>query len=137
VPSVQRLKFKWLGHNSAILHTTDIKREASDFVFLKHVPTKKAFMADLVTLIEEAPSILIAAVIDNQKLVEQVAVPDNSYNIALQFCVEAACEYLEGIGQHQTQTTNFVEERSNKEDAFLVFSVPVPLGRLGSTSYKV
>ena len=73
-------------------------------------------MADLNILIEEAPFTLIAGVIDKQKLVDRVAVPDNPYHIALKYCKEAAYEYLESIGQHQAQTMILVEERGTKED---------------------
>lgn len=116
VPRVQRLKFKWWGHDAVILHTMDIKRETTDFVFLKHVPTKEAFMADLNTLIEGVPFSLIAVVIDKGKLIESVAIPDNPYNIALKYCMETAYEHLECLGQHRAQTTIIVEERGSKED---------------------
>lgn len=116
VPSVQALKFKWWGHDAAILHTIDIKRELGDFAFLKRLPTKEAFMADVNVLIEQAPFTIVASVIDKNHLVRKFASPDNSYNIALKVCMENAYTFLKERGQQHLQTTIIVEERGKNED---------------------
>ena len=35
VPAVQRLKFKWFGHDTVVLHENDIRKQRGPFVILR------------------------------------------------------------------------------------------------------
>lgn len=116
VPAVQDLKFKRWGHDAAILHTVDIKRETGDFKFLQHKPIKDAFLEELNQLLIQLPFTLVAAIIDKPKLKARYTTPHNPYDIALKFCMERSFAYLRELGQHEKQTTIIVEERGKNED---------------------
>lgn len=116
VPAVQGLKFKYWGHDGAILHTIDIKRELGDFRFLQHLSSKNAFLEDLNDLIDQVPFAVISAVIDKEKLKGRYSSPHDPYHLALKFCMERTQQFLMSRSQTDRETTIIVEERGKRED---------------------
>lgn len=43
IPAVEKLKFNYFGHDSVVLHETDIRRQKGDFAFLSHRPKRDEF----------------------------------------------------------------------------------------------
>ena len=116
VPTIQKLKLKWWGHDSTILHTIDIKRKKGDFGFLMQRPLHDQFMDDLNKTLESLPFTLIAAVVHKEQLVRKYSSPSNPYDIALMFCMERSYAFLKDRNQHLKKTTIIVEERGTNED---------------------
>jgi hypothetical protein len=63
VPEVQAFKFRWFGHDCAVLHEHEIRRAEAPFVFLGNKARKEVFMAGLTRIVEEAPMVVVSAVI--------------------------------------------------------------------------
>ena len=116
VPLIQRLKFRFFGHDTVILHSHEIRKARGEFTFLFDRTKRAEFMETLNSAIEEASFTLIASVINKTKLQEQYAFPDNPYDIALRFCMERAHFFLQSVGQHERLTKVVVERRGKKED---------------------
>ena len=59
VPQIQQFKFRHFGHDSVILHESDIRKDRGDFNFLKSRESKEAFMNELNRVVENAQFTLI------------------------------------------------------------------------------
>ena len=65
VPSLQAFKFRHFGHDQAILHETDIRKDRGEFSFLKSRTKKQAFLNELTDIIESSSFTLISTIIKN------------------------------------------------------------------------
>ena len=69
VPAVQKLKFKFWGHDAIVLHEHEIRKSKGDFTFLLTDPAKRQdFYADLHQIMIDAPISIIGSVIDKHRL---------------------------------------------------------------------
>lgn len=116
VPSLQRIKFQFFGHDMIVLHSHDIRKKTGDFKLLNNIVVGNSFSGALNQFVEEAPFTLIASTIDKNQLKQHYAKPLNPYSIALKFCLERAYRFLERRGQHERKTFLVVEGRGRKED---------------------
>jgi hypothetical protein len=119
VPSIQRLKFEFWGHDAVVLHGHEIRKQHGDFNILREAKTRAAFIDRINTAIEEAPFTVIAAVIDKNAHLEKYREPRDPYEIALVFCMERLFYFLRDLGQGDKTTHLLVECRGPKEDAKL------------------
>jgi len=120
VPSSQRLKFDFVGHDQLILHERDIRRQSADFAFLQADATQReAFLERINALVEAADMTLICAVIDKQKLKKQYSDPWSPYDLALLFCIERARNFLTCEGEGSSIVHVLFESRGKKEDRHL------------------
>lgn len=87
-------KFRWFGHDSYVLHESDIVKRRFPFSFLQYDDIRNAFMEDLSSVLESAPMTVISAVIRKDALRRRYANPENPYQLALLFCLEKANEFL-------------------------------------------
>ena len=115
VPALESFKFRHFGHDLVVLHETDIRKERGEFRFSSR-QHKQAFMGELTELIESNNFMLIACVIDKERLKEKSA---NPYNLALGFCLETLYELMQEKSQENLPTHVIVECRGKKEDAEL------------------
>jgi hypothetical protein len=118
-PAIQRLKFKYFGHNEIVLHEREIRKQEPPFTFLKSEIKRQLFMEDLNAIVEAAPMTIIASVIDKESLRRQYEHPSNPYEIALLFCIERSFGFLKDLGQRERVTHVIVEKRGRQEDAAL------------------
>lgn len=118
-PAIQRLKFKYWGHDSVVLHERDIRKPGGPFSFLQIAEKRAAFMAELNGLMESAPFTIIASLIRKSHLNRQYVYPDNPYSISLQFGLERLYMHLNGLGQGNRISRVIVERRGKKEDGEL------------------
>lgn len=116
VPSVQRFKFRWFGHDMVVLHEREIRQHLGPFGILENSARRAAFMAELTALLVEAPFTLIAAVIGKRRLTARYGDPDNPYDIALTMGMERLYEFLVEQGQADALTHCVFERRGRKED---------------------
>ena len=120
VPSIQRLKFDFWGHDAVILHSHDIRKRAGDFTLLLTDPNLRVlFLERLNQLIQASPIRIFASVIDKLRLKEKYKNPWNPYQIALLFCMERILGFLLQEGQAGKIVHIIFESRGKKEDGEL------------------
>ena len=115
-PAIQRFKFRHFGHDMAILHETDIRKDRGHFRFLKSKEVKEAFLGELSDMLAEAPFTLICTVIDKPSLKRHYGNPRNPYHIALGYGLERVYLHLKSQGQEERLTHVVVENRGRRED---------------------
>ncbi len=116
IPAIEKLKFNYFGHDSVVLHETDIRKQRGDFAFLSHKPTYERFVDLLSTIMVQSNFILIACVVDKARLTRQDGEASNPYHIALDICLQRLHDFLAEKGQQDLQTHVIVECRGKKED---------------------
>ena len=116
IPAVEKLKFNYFGHDSVVLHENEIRKQKGEFTFLSHLPTRTEFIERLSSIMEASNFILIACVVDKNRLNRSEGAASNPYHIALGICLEALREFLAEKGQEGLQTHVVVECRGKKED---------------------
>jgi hypothetical protein len=115
-PALQKLKFRFFGHDQVILHGHEIRKAKGEFTFLINRKAREAFLEQINTFVAEAPFTTIAAVIDKTRLKQRYAQPFNPYTIALRFCLERTFAFVRDAGQGDRLTHVIVESRGRKED---------------------
>ncbi|HYD76578.1 DUF3800 domain-containing protein [Ramlibacter sp.] len=116
IPALEKLKFNYFGHDSVVLHETDIRKQKGDFAFLSHLPTRSEFMDRLSDIMEQSNFILIACVVDKARVGRGEGTASNPYHIALDICLKGLQEFLAEKEQENLQTHVVVECRGKKED---------------------
>ncbi len=81
IPAVEKLKFNYFGHDSVVLHENEIRKQKGEFAFLSHLPTRKAFMARLASIMEASNFVLIACVVDKTRLSRSEGANSNPYTL--------------------------------------------------------
>lgn len=119
IPAVEKLKFNYFGHDSVVLHEHDIRKQKGVFTFLSHLPTRNKFINELSTIIDASNFILMACVVDKNRLSRTEGTSSNPYHIALGISLEVLREFLAEKGQEELHTHVIVECRGKKEDAEL------------------
>ncbi|WP_275786852.1 DUF3800 domain-containing protein [Pararhizobium gei] len=115
VPSFQKFKFRYFGHDMAVLHEREIRKQIGDFTFLTNIEVRENFLRDLTKIVDAARFDIFSCIIDKRKFRADFF-PDNPYRIALSICLMAVHRHLKNIGKHE-QTYYFVfEKRGEKED---------------------
>lgn len=115
-PNLQRLKFKYFGHDMVIFHSREIRKRKDDFKLLQQPKIRDDFYDDLNLFMKESPFTLICSVIKKEELLRRYRSPHNPYAIALAFCLERAFKFLMKYGQGERYTHVVVESRGKKED---------------------
>lgn len=116
-PAFRRLKFKYFGHDAAILHEREIRKQEPPFAFLRqNVAIRDAFMADVNAIMSEARFHAYCAVIDKARHKARYVDPWNPYEIAMQFCMEKLSNRLVVDGQLGRLTHVLFEGRGREED---------------------
>ena len=115
-PALQELKFKYFGQDTVILHERDIRKATGHFSILQRADLRRAFMENVNQLIVDLPMTLVAVVIRKDALKYRYSIPDNPYNIALEYGMERVCRYLDTRGQRGKRTHFIFECRGAKED---------------------
>lgn len=116
-PAFRRLKFKYFGHDAAILHEREIRKQAPPFAFLRqNAAVRDAFMTDVNALMAGAKFHAYCAVIDKLKHKARYADPWNPYEIAMQFCMEKLSNRLVADRQRGRLTHVLFEARGREED---------------------
>ncbi|MFC4992294.1 DUF3800 domain-containing protein [Rubritalea tangerina] len=115
-PRLQELKFRFFGHDMAIMHEREIRKSLGPFSILKDKETRTAFFESLSHLVEQAKFTVISKTI----LKEGKHLPeDNLYHIAVQHCLEDLYAMLKKIKEHEKVTHVVFEKRGNLEDSQL------------------
>ena len=113
-PRVNRLKFKWFGHEGVVLHSRDIRKAQGDFGFLTDSEKRESFLADIADVMIACDYQLLAVAIRKDRLVARYRYPADPYDLALLFAMERLVSVLEGA--NQTEVTIVAEKRGKNED---------------------
>ncbi|MBN8623983.1 MAG: DUF3800 domain-containing protein, partial [Planctomycetes bacterium] len=89
VPLMQKLKFKWFGHDMVVLHEREIRKSLPPFQFLMNSQQREQFLGDISGLIAALDFTVIAVAIRKEQLKRRYADRcQNPYNIALKYGLE-------------------------------------------------
>ena len=119
IPSVEKFKFNYFGHDAIVLHEHEIRKQTGDFVPLTDRALRTSFMDDLSRLMQVNNYVVVACVIDKHRLKESsksVEEGQNPYHIALDFCLDGLYDFLAEKNQLNQRTHVLVECRGKKED---------------------
>ena len=118
-PALQRLKFRFWGHDEQVLHEHEIRKPNKNYGFLFDPAKRAAFIDTVNKLVDEASFQLVAAVIRKLEFSDRYVLPANPYDLALEFGLERIYLELSARGQADKVTHIIVERRGEKEDAQL------------------
>lgn len=113
-PRVSRMKFKWFGHESVILHSRDIRKAQGDFQFLADPVKRAEFLDDITAIMAECDYQLLAVAIRKDRHVARYRYPADPYDLALLFALERLVSVLEA--RRQTEVVIIAEKRGTNED---------------------
>lgn len=117
VPQMQTLKMMLWGHDQVVFHEREIRKKVGSFQILQQKPELFPwFMESLNTLIQNLPFMVIAVVIQKNKLVEKYSNPINPYEIALRFGMERIHDDFLSKNQQNKIIPIVVESRGKTED---------------------
>lgn len=119
VPEIQRMKFKYFGHDMAVFHETEIRKQESAFRILRNDKIRKVFMHDLSRIIHQSSFKIVASIINKNRYKQHVRAHENPYHVALEYGLERVFEYLQALGQVGRLTYIVFEGRGKNEDADL------------------
>lgn len=119
IPAIKALKFRFWGHDAAVLHAHEIRKPRGDFAFLQIPERREPFMVALNEIMAATPVSLIAIVIRKDRLSQRYRTPFNPYHIALSLGLERVSSFLLDHGQEGRLTHLIAEARGDREDAEL------------------
>lgn len=111
---MNRLKFKWFGHEGVILHSRDIRKGQGDFAFFSDPAKRAEFLQELTAIMSDCDYQLISVAIRKDRLSAQYRYPADPYELALLFAMERLLSVLEGA--RQTEVYVVAEKRGERED---------------------
>jgi len=115
-PDLQALKFRYFGHDLAVLHERDIRKAQGDFTLLFPHETKAKFQNELGQIIANSSFSILASPIDKNEFAARNSPGRNPYSVALGHGLRALYKELEYLGQAGRTTLVVVESRGPKED---------------------
>lgn len=115
VPSFQKFKFQYFGHDMAVLHEREIRKQVGDFTFLTDIGVRERFLYDLTEIVDAARFNIFSCIIDKRKFRTDFF-PDNPYRIALAVCLQAVYRHLKSLGKNDRIYYFVFEKRGEKED---------------------
>ena len=118
-PELQKLKFRFWGHDEQVLHEHEIRKPNKNYPFLFDRSARSEFMNAISQYVEVTPFQLVAAVIRKLDFTNKYAIPANPYDLALEFGLERMYLELNSRGEGNKLTHAIVERRGAKEDTQL------------------
>lgn len=115
-PALQRLKFRFWGHDELVLHEHEIRKPNQDYGFLFNPDQRADFLDSVNRLVDESPFQLIVTAIRKREYSRRYAPHSNPYELALEFGMEMIFSELSIRGQGDRRTHIVVERRGKKED---------------------
>jgi len=116
VPRVERLKFRYFGHDMVVLHEREIRKSQPPFDILMDATVREPFMEELSAIMGEEDYSIVATVIDKEAFLRRRGLGASPYNVALEFGLERLYCGLQEHGQRGRRTTVVFESRGKRED---------------------
>jgi Protein of unknown function (DUF3800) len=141
LPAISKLKFEHFGHDTTVLHGSDIRKERRAFSKLVNVGERKRFLADVNNLVTDAQMHVIAHIIDKRLITgiaaQSFAHPSNDpYYVALRMCLFSLFGLLSRNGQEGRLTHIVAEARGSTEDGMLKQDFDRHMAELSSFSER-
>lgn len=114
-PSVRSLKYRYFGHDMAILHEHEVRKRTGAFSRLNK-EEREAFLGDLSGIIDAVPMTIIAVVIDKERHKAKYNSPEHPYHLAMLYGLERTWQFLQSKDQGEKTTHVIFEARGAKED---------------------
>ncbi len=118
IPGFLKLKFKYFGHDSIVLHEREIRKQTGPFSILSDVKLRAEFMNEISAILAATQFRIFAAVIDKNELKTDLF-PTNPYGISLRICLQMAYLFLNRRKQIGKIHHFVFEKRGLKEDSEL------------------
>lgn len=115
-PALQRLKLDYWGHDEQVLHEHEIRKPNKHYAFLFDAGKRETFLRAVNEFVQQAPFQLVASVIQKVEFARRYALPENPYELALEFGLERLALELHARGQGERITQVIVERRGRRED---------------------
>ncbi|MGV8937596.1 MAG: DUF3800 domain-containing protein [Allorhizobium sp.] len=115
VPSFQRFKFNEFGHDMAILHEREVRKQIGDFAYLTDMIAREKFMEKISAIISSSAFKIFSVIIDKRDFKNDLF-PDNPYAVALRYCLEEIYRSLRNKRTHEATYFFVFEKRGDKED---------------------
>jgi len=119
-PALQGFKFRFFGHDMAIIHEREIRKSLGEFSILKNRQIREPFLEGINSLVAKAKISIIHQVIPKDGTHKAA---DNLYHLAAQKCLETLYEKLASLKQILHVTHIVFEQRGKKEDGQLELEV--------------
>lgn len=117
VPSFEKFKFEYFGHDGVILHEHELRKSEGPFSFLRtDAALRMQFFDSLNSVIDAAPFKVYAATIHKDRLTSKYSNPWNPYELAMRFCMEHLRSYMLSEGQKGKTLHLQFEGRGKRED---------------------
>jgi len=117
VPSFQKFKFKYFGHDLIVLHEHEIRKSKGVFtLLLTNAELRRNFYSDLNLLMKNADMSVVAGVIRKSALIKSYNDPYDPYRLALLFCMEQLLSFLLAHKQAGKLVDVIFESRGRNED---------------------
>lgn len=117
VPSFQKIKFDFWGHDRVVFHEHDIRKQKLAFnIFKNDLALRNEFLQRINVSMEKAPFSVISAVIKKDILRKRYTVPFSPYDLALRFCLEKLLKLMRSEDQLGKRITIIFERRGSVED---------------------
>ncbi len=118
-PELQKVKFRFWGHDEQVLHEHEIRKPNKNYPFLFDRSARSEFMNAISQYVEKTPFQLVAAVIRKLDFTNKYVIPANPYDLSLEFGLERMYLELNSRGESNKLTHVIVERRGAKEDTQL------------------
>jgi Protein of unknown function (DUF3800) len=115
VPSFQKFKFRYFGHDMTVLHEHEIRKQKGEFNFLTDLMVRDRFQTDLTGLVEAAKFEIFSCIID-KRMFRADFFPDNPYQVALSICLQMIFKHLLRSRKLGPDYHFVFEKRGDKED---------------------
>jgi len=115
VPEIQKLKFRFWGHDNVILHSRDIRKATGDFAILQNKHVREAFLEQLTHLMETLPYTVVGVGIDKTKF-KQTNAQHNPYEAALKYGFVELLHWLLDKSPSEKLMHIICEKRGKTED---------------------
>lgn len=93
-PMIDGLKYKYWGHRNVILHSVDIRKQKGTFNILREREKREAFLNDVTNVMTHLNYKIIASGIHKADHLRQYMMPENPYNLTLEFMMERLFFYF-------------------------------------------
>lgn len=120
-PMIDGLKYKYWGHRNVIFHSVDIRKQKDVFSILRDKAVREAFMNDMTQLMTDLDYKIIASGIHKADHLRQYAMPENPYNLTLEFIMERIFFYFRGSPSKCLMIAESRDEADNRR-LYNVFS---------------
>jgi len=116
VPRVERLKFRFFGHDMVILHEHEIRKSLPPFSILMDATVRQPFMEELSAIVREEDFGIVATVIAKEAFLRRRGIAANPYDVALEYGLERLYLELQKRRQRGRRTMVVFESRGRSED---------------------